>query len=327
MYSVTFTLSDGNGGTDSETITITVNNVNRPPVLNPVGDKVMDEGTVLSLVLTGSDPDADSLAFSASGFPSFCVWNGVNTLTCSPGYSDAGVYSPIMFSVSDGLLASDDESITLTVNNVNRPPVLDPIGDKTMNEGDVLTIVTTGSDPDGDSLTFSASGYPAFCSWNGVNTLTCTPSYADAGVYSGVLFRVSDGSLSDSETTTITVNNVDVPRDDCTSTLGFWQTHPWPPVPAGAEYSWFNLAILSSPNKKGDAWLILAQQYIAARLNYYNGASVPPAIQTAMTQAKALLSPTKYTINKRSPLRTQAISLANTLDNYNKGLAGVPSCG
>ena len=43
--------------------------------------------------------------------------------------------------------------ITITVGDVNRPPVLDPIGNLQVDEGQLLEFVVTGADPDGDGLT------------------------------------------------------------------------------------------------------------------------------------------------------------------------------
>ncbi len=47
--------------------------------------------------------------------------------------------------------ASDSEVVTITVGNVNRPPVLTAIGTKTATEGQLLTFTATATDPDGDT--------------------------------------------------------------------------------------------------------------------------------------------------------------------------------
>jgi len=58
-------------------------------------------------------------------------------------------------------------------------------------------------------LTYSASNLPAGATFNvGTRTFSWRPDYTQAGDYS-VTFRVSDGSLEDSETITIHVNDVD----------------------------------------------------------------------------------------------------------------------
>jgi len=90
------------------------------------------------------------------------------------------------------------------VGNINRPPVLDSIGNKTVNEENTLTFTINASDPDNNSLTYSASNLPSGAAFNTVTrTFSWTPTYAK-GSYQ-VAFAVSDGSLSDNEIITIAV--------------------------------------------------------------------------------------------------------------------------
>ena len=90
--------------------------------------------------------------------------------------------------------------------NVNHAPVLNPIGNKTVTAGNLLQFTISGSDPDGDTLTYSASNLPSGASFNAsTKTFTWTPLESDTGVYPNCYFQVSDGSLTDSENITITV--------------------------------------------------------------------------------------------------------------------------
>ncbi len=91
---------------------------------------------------------------------------------------------------------------------VNGAPVLGAIGSKTVTQGQLLQFRLTATDPDGNSLTYSASNLPAGATFT-ASTATFSWRPASAGTHSGITFRVSDGSLSDSETMTITV----VPAD------------------------------------------------------------------------------------------------------------------
>ncbi len=104
-------------------------------------------------------------------------------------------------------------SVPVTVNNgtvnVDRPPVLANIGNKTVNEGTTLTFTVSANDPDGDPLTYSASGMPSGATFNpATKTFTWMPSYRQAGSYHNVHFVVSANSANDTEDITITVNNV-----------------------------------------------------------------------------------------------------------------------
>lgn len=91
---------------------------------------------------------------------------------------------------------------------VNAPPVLDPIGERTVNEGELLTVIVSAEDPDGDPLTYTASPLPFGSSFNALaRTFSWVPAYHQAGAYS-VTFTASDGALSDQETVVILTNNV-----------------------------------------------------------------------------------------------------------------------
>ena len=57
------------GGTDSETLTISVGNVNRPPVLQAIGNQVVNEQDTLTLVLSATDLDGDELVYLISDAP------------------------------------------------------------------------------------------------------------------------------------------------------------------------------------------------------------------------------------------------------------------
>jgi hypothetical protein len=107
---------------------------------------------------------------------------------------------------------SDATIVTYYVSDfqMNQPPVLDPIGDKTVNEGELLSFTISATDPDGNVLTYSTSKLPTGATFTaGTKVFSWTPGYDQTGTYPGVHFEVSDGSLVDSEEITITVVNID----------------------------------------------------------------------------------------------------------------------
>lgn len=90
---------------------------------------------------------------------------------------------------------------------VNYPPLLDPIGPKNVSEGSLLSFEINAADPNGQSVTYSASSLPSGAAFNTANrTFTWTPGFDQSGTHQ-VKFTVSDGVLSDQETVAITVNN------------------------------------------------------------------------------------------------------------------------
>ena len=82
------------------------------------------------------------------------------------------------------------------------PPVLNPVGNKTVQAGQTLEIFVSGTDPDSNPLTYSATGLPAGATFEN-QIFSWTPDAA--GTYEGVTFTVSDGQYTDSETISITV--------------------------------------------------------------------------------------------------------------------------
>ncbi|SDF67003.1 PGF-pre-PGF domain-containing protein [Methanolobus vulcani] len=205
-YTVTFRVSDGNL-TDSETITITVHNINRAPILDNIGNMQVNEGSSLTFNVSAHDEDGDSLIYYASRIPQGANFDpNTQEFTWIPDYEDSGTYS-LTFYVSDGYLV-DSETITINVGSVNRAPELVPIGDRTVDEGSELRFTISGSDPDSNGLTYSATGLPSGAEFDeDTQEFVWNPDYDQSGTYN-VTFSISDGSLSDLETITITVNHV-----------------------------------------------------------------------------------------------------------------------
>lgn len=93
----------------------------------------------------------------------------------------------------------------------NQPPVLAPIGPKSVNENALLTFTVSATDPDsGQTLTYSASGLPSGATFiPATRTFSWTPNFSQNGTYN-VTFTVTDNGspqLSDSETIQIVVND------------------------------------------------------------------------------------------------------------------------
>ncbi|HLB74638.1 MAG TPA: putative Ig domain-containing protein, partial [Sedimentisphaerales bacterium] len=205
-HNVTFTASDGTDS-DSETITITVGNVNRAPVLEAIGSQSIDEGSLLSFSLSAADADGDSITYSAAGLPSGSAFAS-QTFTWTPGYTQAGAHE-ITFTAGDGA-DEDSETVTITVNNTNRAPVLDAVADQSANETDLLSFTVSAADADGDTLEYSASSLPGGASFT-EQSFSWTPSHSQADNSYEITFTVSDGELEDSQAVRIVVSDASAP--------------------------------------------------------------------------------------------------------------------
>jgi hypothetical protein len=210
---ITFKAFDGIA-VDSEIVTVTVLNTNRPPVLDPVGNQTVTEGGLLNLIITSSDPDADVPALSTSTLPANATFvdnlDGTGTFDFSPDFTQEGIF-PVTFYATDGT-DTDSELVTITVGDAgNQAPVLDSIGPRIVSEGMTLNIIATASDPDGGIPGLSAINLPLNATFldngDGTGTFDFTPDFTQAGNY-GITFIADDGVLADSEMVLITVQEL-----------------------------------------------------------------------------------------------------------------------
>ncbi len=199
-------ISDPDGGTVTLNVTNGSIRLNSPPLLTYIGNKMINEGQMLSFTLSATDSDADSLVYSATGLPGGASFNPVTgSFQWTPDHTQSGNYST-HFEVSDGIYA-DEENIIITVNNVNRAPTFTsiPANSSIFNETDQIQITVTASDPDGDALSYAITidGVQVNTSSNYI----WTTNYSNAG-YHNIYISVSDGIAAANSTITIYINNV-----------------------------------------------------------------------------------------------------------------------
>lgn len=146
----TFTVSDGHGGSDTQSFTATLNGVNDKPVLGSItgmtyNDTSADDSfATQSGTLNGSDRDNDTLTYHATGETSNVTQSGFDHAvagTYGTLYFNAatGAYEYIAndgaieglktttsdtfsFTTTDGSLSSTAQTLTVTLNGVNDTP-------------------------------------------------------------------------------------------------------------------------------------------------------------------------------------------------------------
>ncbi len=136
-----YTVSDGHGGTDTATVTVTISGVNDPPANDPpvaVDDNAYttDENTILIVPAPGvlgndSDLNGDDLTVIAvddSGLPAGQLdWNPDGSFTYDPNELDwlaegESVQGTASYTVSDGHGGTDTATVTVTISGVDDPP-------------------------------------------------------------------------------------------------------------------------------------------------------------------------------------------------------------
>ena len=223
--SFSYTISDGNGETDTTVVTITINGENDAPVLDAIGDQSINELATLSFTATATDSDlpADTLTFSldaASLAAGMSIDANTGVFSWTPTEGQGGSAPSVTVTVTDNGTGNlvDSETFTITVNDVNVAPVLGVIGNHSINELATLFFTATATDSDlpADTLTFSldAASITAGMSIDAnTGVFSWTPAEGQGGSAPSVTITVTDngtGNLVDSETFTITVNDVNI---------------------------------------------------------------------------------------------------------------------
>lgn len=148
----TYTISDGRGGTDSATVTVTVNSVADPPnAVDDVDSTTVDTAVTIDVLQNDSDPDGDVVSVVSVGTATngAVIDNGDGTVTYTPYPGVSGLDS-FTYTITDGDPGTVDATATVTVDVQTIPSELEFIssGDP-KNIGDLKTvswpIVITGT--------------------------------------------------------------------------------------------------------------------------------------------------------------------------------------
>ncbi|KCZ70808.1 hypothetical protein ANME2D_02833 [Candidatus Methanoperedens nitroreducens] len=229
IYIWYFSSSDGYGGVASETITITV--AVSPPTEYIPPDPVNLASTQGNFWINytwqaGAGNLTDSYNISVDG-----IWiNGTtntyyNTSVGPHGWSNITVWA-YNSSGSGSLSLNSISQNTQVANNV---PIQESIGDRTIDENQLLQFTVTATDTDSDLITYGTNATKGIFNTT-TGEFSWTPGYGDAGVYIWY-FSSSDsyGGVA-TEAITITVNNVPLsitslsPVNDPATTVGTEQT-------------------------------------------------------------------------------------------------------
>jgi hypothetical protein len=175
--SFSYTLSDGNGGTDTGSVSVTVNPVNDSPVAANDSGITTDQDTPVDVDVLFNDNDVDNDPLNVSE-----VSNGtIGTVTNNNGYvtytPNAGASGEDNFSytASDGNGGSDTANVSLNVLVANQPPTASFTFDC---PGQTCTFdASDSSDPDGSIVSYSWN----FGDGNNGSGVQPTHSYATAG--------------------------------------------------------------------------------------------------------------------------------------------------
>jgi hypothetical protein len=187
-------------------ITVVSTPANNPPVIASIPDKSVSTGNLLTFPVTATDPYGYALTYSAANLPANATFNtATGAFSWIPASSQTGTFN-VVFTVTDGQLSSQTTAkITVVSPPANSPPVIEPVPDKSVSAGNLLTFPVTATDPYGYALTYAANNLPANATFNtATGAFSWIPSSSQIGTYD-VILKVTDHHLSSSTDVKITV--------------------------------------------------------------------------------------------------------------------------
>ena len=209
-YTILLTVADNRSALGTDTVQITINNAtNELPVANAGGDQTQT-------LAIGASTAPVSLNGSLSSDPDGTIASYVWSIGATPLATGAmpnvnlpqGVHVVTLL-VTDNIGATDDDTVTITVNEApNVPPVANAGADQTVNiapsesTASVTLDGTASTDPDGGGIvdyTWSIDGTPV------ATSVSPTVNLAE-GVYVVTLLVTDNRGGIDNDTVTITVN-------------------------------------------------------------------------------------------------------------------------
>jgi hypothetical protein len=250
-----------------------------------------------------------------------------------PGESHCYAYS-IPFTPVTGAVGYRNNAAVSITNDPRHPG--QPFGpnekvDFTLPAPTLVNDSVNVDDTNGLSWLFTDSGSQTY-----TRTFTCD---GDAGTHDNTA-TIRETGQNDSARVTVTCTP---PDNGCTATQGYWKTHSkygpagprdatWSLLGAAGEdtaffssgKSWYGL-FWTAP-KGGNAYIILAHQYMAARLNLLAGAASTPGVDAALSWATTFFNTYTPSSSLSTAVRNQAIAYADRLDDYNNGEIGPGHC-
>lgn len=152
------TISDGNGGSTKQLVSVTVNPVNDAPVAPPTNSVTTDEDTASTAVAIGATDVDSTLSYDVKpgagpsrGSVSFDATAG--TFTYTPALNENGSDSFVIL-ISDGE-ETIEQTVSVTINAVNDAPVATDGANSGLEDATINGSVPAATDVDNASLTYA----------------------------------------------------------------------------------------------------------------------------------------------------------------------------
>jgi hypothetical protein len=193
------TVSDGKATTSLPSFSITVGAPpNHAPTISGTPTTSVTAGTAYGFTPSASDADGDTLTFSIQNMPAWASFStSTGAMTGTPSTAQAGTYSNVAISVSDGKATTSLPAFSITVTAPNVAPTISGSPPTSVTAGSSYSFTPSASDVNNDTLTFSIQNKPSWATFSTTTgALTGTPGSANVGTFSNIVISVSDGHTS-----------------------------------------------------------------------------------------------------------------------------------
>ena len=213
--SFAYSISDGQGGSANANVSVTVNEVNQPPVAVDDDLTAQEDGSgSVDVLANDSDPDGDQLEVTtlsptAAHGTVACTSDGFCTYIPEADFNGTDAFN---YSVTDGLGGTSTATVHVVVTPENDPPVLTVTGSPAAAQySDPVTIELSATDIDGDAFAFSATGLPAGLTLtdHGDGTATISGDITEMAASYQASVTVSDGNETATATAIFQVREED----------------------------------------------------------------------------------------------------------------------
>ncbi|HEX7151336.1 MAG TPA: cadherin domain-containing protein [Thermoanaerobaculia bacterium] len=225
-YLVEVTANDGTN-TASQTIAVSVTDVNEAPVITSGNAFNVAENTTAVATVTSTDPEGQVVTYSITGGAdagafSINAATGALTFNAAPNFeapadADANNIYLVQVTATDGVNPVN-QTVTVTVTNTNEAPVITSANTATVPENTLVATTVTTTDPEGNAITYSITGGAdqALFSIDGSTGVLSfnappdfeNPSDADSNNQYLVQVTATDGTTPVNQTITVTVTDV-----------------------------------------------------------------------------------------------------------------------
>lgn len=172
---------------------------NTPPSISGTPRDSVIIGNGYGFTPTASDPNGQTLTFKIANKPAWATFStSTGRLSGAPKAAQAGTYSSIVISVSDGQASASLPAFSIKVV-ANSAPVISGTPGSTAAVGSTYAFTPKAADANDQTLKYTIANKPAWATFSSsTGRLSGTPKSTHIGTYSGIVVSVSDGIATSS---------------------------------------------------------------------------------------------------------------------------------